>query len=212
LTFDNGPLAGATERILDILAARSILATFFLVGKQLSEPAHRRLAQRTRSEGHWIGNHSMWHGPPLGWSEDPDHVEHEIAAADEAIGTLAHPDRLLRPPGKAMIGPHLLSRAALDYVVDHEMTVVTWTTLPREGEEPKREWIDRAFRGLKESDWPVMVVHDHHLDSMMDTLPDFLDRALDQGFTFVQDFPDVCVPVRRGRIQHPIDTFVTERP
>src|SRR3712207_8879193 len=54
LTFDNGPWLGATEAVLDILAERSVRATFFVVGERLKALGGRALAERARAAGHWI--------------------------------------------------------------------------------------------------------------------------------------------------------------
>ncbi|MEK9722326.1 MAG: polysaccharide deacetylase family protein [Rhodospirillaceae bacterium] len=67
LTFDNGPDAAVTPRVLDILAAHGVLATFFVVGERLAASAAARAAvERARAAGHWIGNHSFTHTTPLG--------------------------------------------------------------------------------------------------------------------------------------------------
>jgi|SRR5919108_892999 peptidoglycan/xylan/chitin deacetylase (PgdA/CDA1 family) len=212
LTFDNGPWPEATARILDILADRGLAATFFVVGEQLADTEGRRVAERAKAEGHWIGNHTMTHGTPLGLRRDPHHPEHEIGAAQRALGRLAHPDRLFRPNGKGVLGPHLLSRAAADYLSAHRYTVVTWNNVPRDWEEPKECWIDRALDGMEGQDWTLIVLHDHHLAGMIHTLPDFLDRVTAQGIEIVQDFPDSCVPIRRGQIQYPLDALVAVSP
>jgi hypothetical protein len=47
---------------------------------------------------------------------------------------------------------------------------------------------------------------------MIHTLPDFLDRVTAQGIEIVQDFPDRCVPMRRGQIQYPLDALVAVSP
>ena len=39
LTFDNGPTPEVTERVLDILAERRILTTFFVIGNKLDGTA-----------------------------------------------------------------------------------------------------------------------------------------------------------------------------
>src|SRR5208283_3085121 len=60
LTFDDGPNPVWTPRLLDILAAHSVRATFFMLGRFVqSEPA---LVRRVSEEGHLIGNHS-WNHP-----------------------------------------------------------------------------------------------------------------------------------------------------
>ena len=209
ITFDNGPSVGNTERVLDILRERGIHATFFLVGQNLADPAARALAARTKAEGHWIGNHSMRHLVPFGMSDDPDHPDKEIGEADRAIGDLAHPNKFLRPPGKAKLGPHILSKAALEYCMANGHTIVTWNNIPRDGIEPRDGWIARAMAAVEEQDWTVTVVHDHHLGHAMQNLVTFIDQARDSGATFVQEFPDSVCPMVRGEIRHPLETFVT---
>ncbi|MCX6124013.1 MAG: polysaccharide deacetylase family protein, partial [Proteobacteria bacterium] len=60
LTFDDGPDPICTNRILDILLAHGIKATFFvIVNSALRYP---ELVLRAQSEGHAIGNHSLDHG------------------------------------------------------------------------------------------------------------------------------------------------------
>jgi peptidoglycan/xylan/chitin deacetylase (PgdA/CDA1 family) len=57
LTYDDGPNPTATPRLLDVLAAHGVHATFFLIEKHITEetaPIVRRIAQ----EGHSIGLHS----------------------------------------------------------------------------------------------------------------------------------------------------------
>jgi peptidoglycan-N-acetylglucosamine deacetylase len=62
LTFDDGPQPGSTDRILDILAALDVRATFFCVGKNAER--HPDLLRRVRQEGHVIGSHSYSHPDP----------------------------------------------------------------------------------------------------------------------------------------------------
>lgn len=59
LTFDDGPNAKNTGRILDILKDKGIHATFFTVGCYLS--GQRDLIQRMHNEGHVVGCHSQTH-------------------------------------------------------------------------------------------------------------------------------------------------------
>ncbi|HEX2553036.1 MAG TPA: polysaccharide deacetylase family protein [Microvirga sp.] len=198
LTFDNGPWSGPTEAVLDILAERGLKATFFVVGERLRDPPARRAAERAKAEGHWIGNHTLTHGTPLGLREDPGHPQAEIGAAQALLGDLVHPERLFRPNGKGRLSPHLLSRAAADYLVRHRYTLVTWSNVPRDWEEPRVEWPERALTALAGRDWDLLVLHEHYLAPMMATLPAFLDRVVGEGVTIVQEFPEACVPLRQG--------------
>lgn len=55
LTFDDGPSAENTGKVLDILRERNIKATFFLVGENVRQ--HPEVARRIVAEGHSIGIH-----------------------------------------------------------------------------------------------------------------------------------------------------------
>ena len=59
LTFDDGPRADTTARLLDGLRQRGASATYCLVG----EPSQQNpdLVRRMAAEGHQVGNHSWSH-------------------------------------------------------------------------------------------------------------------------------------------------------
>jgi peptidoglycan/xylan/chitin deacetylase (PgdA/CDA1 family) len=156
----------------------------------------RVLAERVLAEGHWLGNHTMTHGAPLGKRNDPAVEVGEIALAQEALGSLSHPDKLFRPNGSGQVGPHLLSPAALDFIIERGYTVVVWDIYVRDTHEPEG-WADRALARLGERDWNVLVAHDLPTGAMKD-LPWLLDTVLDAGIEIVQEIPDHVTPVRRG--------------
>lgn len=59
LTFDDGPSREYTPKLLDGLKERNILASFFLMGKNIE--GNEELVQRIQEEGHLIGNHTYNH-------------------------------------------------------------------------------------------------------------------------------------------------------
>lgn len=59
LTFDDGPSAENTARVLDILKEHNIKATFFVVGENVRK--HPEVARRIAEEGHTIGIHCNRH-------------------------------------------------------------------------------------------------------------------------------------------------------
>jgi len=59
LTFDDGPAAGITPRLLDLLKREGVPATFFCVGEAAQN--HPTLVKRAAAEGHLIANHSYGH-------------------------------------------------------------------------------------------------------------------------------------------------------
>ena len=59
LTFDDGPSAEYTPRLLDGLKERNIKASFFLLGRNI--PGNEEIVERMQEEGHLIGNHTYNH-------------------------------------------------------------------------------------------------------------------------------------------------------
>jgi hypothetical protein len=60
LTFDDGPNASKTPRLLDAMKEHGMSATFFIVGRSV-KPTNYHLLRRMIDEGHSIGNHTYQH-------------------------------------------------------------------------------------------------------------------------------------------------------
>lgn len=208
-SFDNGPIPGATEPLLDFLAARGIKATFFLVGQQLETEAELALAARIKREGHWIGNHTLTHGKPLGLDGGMARVVKEIGETERRLEGLAEARKLFRPNGAGSLGPHLLSEAALAYLEREAYTVVTWNNVPGDWLEPHEQWYENALRDLAAEDWTLLVLHDKFIASMLDLLGRFCDELGRRGVEVVQDFPPSCVVLDKGRPTGPLEGLVT---
>ena len=95
LTFDDGPDAVWTPKVLDILKQENVKAAFFIVGQ--NGQTNPDIVKRIFAEGHEIGNHSFTH-PNLG--EVPRQVvDIEINATQRLIESLTgHSTRLFRAP------------------------------------------------------------------------------------------------------------------
>jgi peptidoglycan/xylan/chitin deacetylase (PgdA/CDA1 family) len=197
LTFDNGPVADVTHRVLDALAERQVRATFFVVGERLRRPGSREAAARAVAEGHWVGNHTLTHSVPLGLIDDPEAVADEVDTTEALLDGLAHPDRLFRPFGSGgTIDGRLIGSAAARHLEAGRYTCVLWNSVPRDWEDPVG-WVDTCLADVAARDWTVVAVHDLPTGAM-DRLPDLLDRLDEMGADVVQEFPDECVPLRRG--------------
>lgn len=94
LTFDDGP-SEDTERILDVLKAYNVRATFFMLGRQVE--LFPETARRVVADGHEIGNHSYSHPVYLFRSRSQTRLQLERAQAIIATITSTQP-RLARPP------------------------------------------------------------------------------------------------------------------
>jgi peptidoglycan/xylan/chitin deacetylase (PgdA/CDA1 family) len=208
LTFDNGPWPGVTEYVLDLLAARGVHATFFVVGQNLRAPGARALAQRAVDEGHWIGNHTLTHSVQLGEpGADAQLHLREIGVAQDLVADLAHPHRLYRPYGAGgVLSKHLLSPIAVQYLCAGGYTCVLWSSVPRDW-EPQTDWVARCLADVEAQEWPLVVLHDLP-GCAPDRLPLLLDRLADEGVDIVQEFPEACVPIRCGLLTQPIDHLI----
>ncbi len=197
VTFDNGPTPGVTGEVLDVLAQRGVLATFFVVGQQLEPSAGRRLVERAAAEGHWIGNHGFTHTVPLGRLDD-DAADREIDQTERLLVGLAHPDRLFRPfaTGGAiderLLGPHAVER-----LLSGRFTCVLWNSVPHDWDDPDG-WTERCLEDVMANEHTVVVVHDVDTGAMT-RLGGWLDRLEQLGVEVTQWFPDTCVPIRQGK-------------
>jgi len=57
LTFDDGPNGAETAELLDFLAANDVVATFCVIGENVTAPGGAAMLQRIVSEGHTLCNH-----------------------------------------------------------------------------------------------------------------------------------------------------------
>ena len=109
LTFDDGPLPGFTEEILDALRAEGVRATFFVTGEALEE--HAAQARLIVAEGHELGNHSYSHRRMVGVSYA--FVREEVERTDELIRAAGYAGEIyFRPPysKRLLVLPYYLSR------------------------------------------------------------------------------------------------------
>jgi peptidoglycan-N-acetylglucosamine deacetylase len=209
LSFDNGPEPEATPHVLDVLAKHGIRTTFFVIGNKLETGERRRLSERARDEGHWIGNHTYTHTTPLGLSPDPAVAEAEIGRTQRALGALAHPDRLFRPfGGGGNLDRRLMTAGVRDYLVQGGYTCVLWNAIPRDWDDPDG-WVGRALAQAASRAWSLMVLHDLPSGAMRH-LETFIDRAKDAGVSFRQEFPPDCVPILRGEIVRALEAYVAD--
>jgi peptidoglycan/xylan/chitin deacetylase (PgdA/CDA1 family) len=81
LTFDDGPHPTRTPRVLAILAAAGVRATFFQIGRNAA--AHPETARSVPAAGHTVGSHTFSH--PNMSKLDERHAETEVDAGDASV-------------------------------------------------------------------------------------------------------------------------------
>jgi len=121
LTFDDGPVPGQTEAILQILAQEQVPATFFLLGQDVQR--HPQLLAKILASGHQVGNHSYSHQRMI--FKTPAFIAREIENTDALLTAAGVPEPILfRPPyGKKLwLLPSYLARK--------QRISVTWDLAP----------------------------------------------------------------------------------
>ena len=93
LTFDDGPLPGTTERVLDALRHECVRATFFMLGRNAA--AYPALARRVAAEGHTVAHHTYSH--PLLSHMSVERAEAEIDRGIRAVDTAAYGEAGSKP-------------------------------------------------------------------------------------------------------------------
>jgi peptidoglycan-N-acetylglucosamine deacetylase len=177
LTFDDGPNPPYTDRILDVLRAEHVQATFFVVGR--AAVAYPATLRRIVREGHSIGNHTWDHSHLLVQSQET--VGDELKRTDDAIYRITGIRTwLMRPPFGARDFAVLDEAKALGY------TVVMWSVpLPNDWDQPGdativRRVIDNVHDGA------IIVLHDGNRGIVCDprrTAPKLCDRGQDVAAT-----------------------------
>lgn len=94
-TFDDGPDAAVTDRVLDTLRGYQAQATFFVVGSRVG--TYPGVSRRIVDEGHAIANHTFSHPQLTALSDGA--VRYQFEAANDAIrATTGVTPTCYRPP------------------------------------------------------------------------------------------------------------------
>lgn len=170
LTFDDGPVPGPTEFVLDELKRANAKATFFCIGNNVEK--HQALFDRIKAESHAIGNHTHTH--LKGWGCSASAYLQDVDACSEVVGYT----KLFRPPYGRATRKQLLQL--------NQFKVIMWDVLSYDYDgamNPERslKGIIRASRGGS-----IVVFHDSYKAerNMKFVLPKYLDHFSEKGYVF----------------------------
>ena len=96
LTFDDGPTIGITDQVLDVLQENGVVASFFLIGQQITDET-RYLVKRAHDMGCSIENHSKTHQsmPKQSRQEIVEEIQYTTDLIEEITG---EKPEFFRPP------------------------------------------------------------------------------------------------------------------
>src|SRR3954468_389233 len=175
MTYDDGPHAANTPRLLDMLKERKIHATFFMCGENAIQ--YPQIIKRMIAEGHEVANHSYSH-PQLSKMSD-EAVHKELQRTHDAIvaGGGVVP-KLMRPPYGAFT-----ERQQRWAFGEFGYKTILWDVDPldwkvRNAAHVESEILKQTVAGS------IVLSHDIH-NTAVDAIPATLDALAAKGFKFV---------------------------
>lgn len=179
LTFDDGPMPGPTEFVLDELNKHACQATFFCIGDNVFK--HPELFKRILAEGHSIGNHTFNH--LNGWNTDQEKYLQNVHQCEQEfekhqVYKSQSGYSLFRPPyGK-------IKRSQIKLL--KEYSIIMWDVLTYDYDRriTPETCLSNSIRATRPGS--IIVFHDSlkASNTMMHVLPRFLDYFLAKGYTF----------------------------
>lgn len=174
LTFDDGPSAEVTPRVLEILKQYNAKATFFMLGSQVSY--HPEIAKRVADAGHEIGNHTEQHQDltKLG----PDGIRREINSTSDKIANVTGVrPYLVRPP----YGAH--NENVRHVAANQGDSIILWSVDSLDWKSRNAAAINREI-GQQLTSGAIVLMHDIH-PTTADALPELMKTLHQQGYQFV---------------------------
>lgn len=173
LTFDDGP-GRYTGRLLDILKAQKVPATFYVMGQ--SATLNPSLIARMGAEGHQVGNHTYDHANLT--TLTAAQVRKEISDTDAAVRAAGVTPSTVRAPYGALNESVLAALGGLPRAGS-----VTWNvdTLDWKHRTPAK-----TLAAVKNEARPgsIVLMHDIH-STTVDAVPAVIAHLRAQGYTFV---------------------------
>ncbi|MBL7706150.1 MAG: polysaccharide deacetylase family protein [Taibaiella sp.] len=173
LTFDDGPHEN-TLKVLDILKAEGVRATFFVIGKEIAgkEP----ILQRIKDEGHLLGNHTYAHNAAFYW-QSAQLMAEDITKCNELIhaATGVSPD-IFRPPF-GVTNPNLAKALAKLGLQSVGWTLRSMDTIAKDPEA----LLNKILNSVRSNN--IILLHDR-CDITVAMLPELIARLREKGLSF----------------------------
>ena len=150
LTFDDGPNDPYTLKLLDVLSAHNVHATFFMIGRYVRQRPD--IALEVKNRGHVIANHTFTH--PFLTFEPATNVRRELEQCREALtSAVGEHSNLFRPPWGAR------RPAVLRAVRQLGLEPIMWSVTGYDWDAPSADYIERKVaRQVHGGD--VILLHD----------------------------------------------------
>jgi peptidoglycan/xylan/chitin deacetylase (PgdA/CDA1 family) len=170
LTFNDGPVPGITERLLDALAGHDGRATFFMTGEKVA--AAPELARRVLAEGHELGlcTQSQRKLTELPDAQMDDELDRAEAVFHDVLGAHA---AWFRPPFGS------LRQDQARRIVERGMQVALWSV---DAEDWRAQPAAEVTQRIIEHVHPGAIVVSHEAQPGAESLKETLAALRDAGY------------------------------
>ncbi|MBP8315859.1 polysaccharide deacetylase family protein [Clostridium neonatale] len=193
LTFDDGPSETVTPKILDILKAENVKATFFVLGNSIdSSEESKNILKREVSEGHSIGNHTYSHNYSYLYPNRIINVENfmdDIEKANKSIKAVLGEDfvvRAIRFPGGYMSWRD--KDGINDILKEKGYYHIDWNSLSKDAEggyKSSEQLLEEVKSSVSGREKAVILMHDNYgKEETAKALPEIIDYLKEQGYEF----------------------------
>ncbi|MEN9218436.1 MAG: polysaccharide deacetylase family protein, partial [Gloeomargarita sp. DG_2_bins_126] len=174
LSFDDGPNAKQTRRILDILQQEGVPATFFVQGRMVRQSPH--LLWRMRAEGHEIANHTTNHPNLMTLSRS--RIDQEIRTTQDLVcqQTGLYP-QYLRPPYGSF------DRYTVQWAAELGLPLVMWDVDTRDWQHRNPQRIIQTVQDQARAG-SIILMHDIY-GTTADALPEVIATLRRKGLELV---------------------------
>jgi peptidoglycan/xylan/chitin deacetylase (PgdA/CDA1 family) len=181
LTFDDGPTARYTPKILKVLDAFGVKATFMMVGRMAE--AHPLSAQAVALDGQTVGTHTYDH-PDLA-RLDPGAALAEVTRGQAAVAAALAP--VSARPSPFFRFPYLASTWFLQATLTMDGTIPLGVEIDSDDyfRDSPRQTLARLLARLEKAGRGIVLFHDIHPKTVV-VLPLFLEALADRGYHVVQ--------------------------
>ncbi|NQF15101.1 polysaccharide deacetylase family protein [Brevibacillus sp. HB1.3] len=178
LTFDDGPDAIYTPKILEVLHQYNVRATFFVLGSQVDK--HPKVMQWIYKAGHEIGNHGYHHFDlnKLTEHEVYEDIKHAERSILKTTGILA---QYYRPPYG------ILTHDVMSAVQSSGYDIIHWSIDPRDWSLARTANVIAKSVKSNVSSGDIILFHDGGLNQRQTVaaLRELITDLRSQGYRFV---------------------------